>query len=97
MAVAPALEDSAPGNNFRKTLPGALSSNEGLGSRVSMQNANLDLHGSRWRALLPLMVPHCHMVVVVVVFVDVDEPVVIRVVAVCSAGTVQVNVSADRF
>ena len=30
MAVAPALEDSAPGNNFRKTLPGALSSNEGL-------------------------------------------------------------------
>ena len=30
MAVAPALEDSAPGNNFRKTLPGALSSNECL-------------------------------------------------------------------
>ena len=48
VAVAPALEDSAPGNNFRKTLPGALSSNEGLGSRVSMQNANLDLYGSRW-------------------------------------------------
>ena len=30
VAVAPALEDSAPGNNFRKTLPGALSSNECL-------------------------------------------------------------------
>ena len=30
VAVAPALEDSAPGNNFRKMLPGALSLNEGL-------------------------------------------------------------------
>ena len=30
MAVAPALEDSAPGNHFRKMLPGALSSNEGF-------------------------------------------------------------------
>ena len=30
VVVAPALEDSAPGNNFRKTLPGALSLNEGL-------------------------------------------------------------------
>ena len=69
MAVAPALEDSAPGNNFRKTLPGALSSNEGLDSPVSMQTANLSLHGSRWQALLPLMVLHCHMVVVVVVAV----------------------------
>ena len=48
VAVAPALEDSAPGSIFRKTLPGALSWNEGLGSRVSMQNANLDLYGSRW-------------------------------------------------
>ena len=50
VAVAPALEDSAPGNNFRKTLPGALSSNEGLDSPVSsMSNANLDLNGPRWR------------------------------------------------
>ena len=48
VAVAPALEDSAPGNNFRKTLPGALSSNEGLDSPFSMPNANLDLYGSRW-------------------------------------------------
>ena len=48
VAVAPALDDSAPGSNFRKTLPGALSWNESLGSRVSMQNANLDLYGSRW-------------------------------------------------
>ena len=30
VVVAPALEDSAPGNNFRKILPGALSSNECL-------------------------------------------------------------------
>ena len=30
MAVAPALEDSAPGNNFRKAVLGALSSNECL-------------------------------------------------------------------
>ena len=49
VAVAPALEDSAPGNNFRKTLPGALSSNEGLDSPFSMPNANLDLNGPRWR------------------------------------------------
>ena len=49
VAVAPALEDSAPGNNFRKTLPGALSSNEGLDSPFSMPNANLDVNGSRWR------------------------------------------------
>ena len=49
VAVAPALEDSAPGNNFRKTLPGALSSNEGLDSPFSMPNANLDVDGSRWR------------------------------------------------
>ena len=50
VVVAPALEDSAPGNNFRKTLPGALSSNEGLDSPVSsMPNANLDLNGPRWR------------------------------------------------
>ena len=49
VAVAPALEDSAPGNNFRKTLPGALSSNEGWNSPFSMPNANLDLHDSRWR------------------------------------------------
>ena len=49
VAVAPALEDSAPGNNFRKTLPGALSSNEGLDSPVSMKNANLDANGSSWR------------------------------------------------
>ena len=49
MMVAPALEDSAPGNNFRKTLPGALSSNEGLDSPFSMPNANLDVNGSRWR------------------------------------------------
>ena len=48
--VAPALEDSAPGNNFRKILPGALSSNEGLYSPVSsIPNANLDLNGPRWR------------------------------------------------
>ena len=74
MAVAPALEDSAPGNNFRKTLPGALSSNEGLDSPVSMQTTNLNLHGSRWQALLPLMVLHCHMVVVVVVAVVAVAP-----------------------
>ena len=49
VAVGPALEDSAPGNNFRKTLPGALSSNEGLDSPFSMPNANLDVNGSRWR------------------------------------------------
>ena len=50
VVVAPALEDSAPGNNFRKTLPGALSSNEGLDSPVSsIPNANLDLNGPRWR------------------------------------------------
>ena len=49
VAVAPALEDSAPGNNFWKTLPGALSSNEGLDSPFSMPNANLDVNGSRWR------------------------------------------------
>ena len=50
VAVAPALEDSAPGNNFRKTLPGALSSNEGLDSTFSsMPNANLDLNIPRWR------------------------------------------------
>ena len=49
VVVAPALEDSAPGNHFRKTLPGALSSNEGLDSPVSMPNANLDLNGPRWR------------------------------------------------
>ena len=49
VAVAPALEDSAPGNNFRKALPGALSSNEGPDSPSSMPNANLDVHGSRWR------------------------------------------------
>ena len=48
--VAPALEDSAPGNNFRKILPGALSSNEGLDSTFSsMPNANLDLNIPRWR------------------------------------------------
>ena len=41
--VAPALEDSTPGNNFRKTLPGALSSNEGLDSPVS------SINGYRWR------------------------------------------------
>ena len=50
VVVAPALEDSAPGNNFRKMLPGALSSNEGLDSPISsMPNANLDLNGPRWR------------------------------------------------
>ena len=48
--VAPALEDSPPGNHFRKILPGALSSNEGLDSTVSsMPNANLDLNIPRWR------------------------------------------------
>ena len=40
--VAPALEDSAPGNNFRKILPGALSSNECLDKFKIVFNECLD-------------------------------------------------------